>query len=385
MYASIESSMKLTPAVGLVALFLAIAPGAATAAPAITALKGSGQQTTYASVFPAPLVVWVTDPATERSVTGLRVNFTAGKGIGLSSTFAITDERGLAAVSATGLIPCASSVTAEIEGIPSAKVRFDGLVVNKAILTIVPTDVNAKVGGGIPAITGYTIQGFVNGDTEETAQITGSPVLTTTATDHSLHANYAIKGGVGSLSAPNYTFTAGFGTLAMVGGSETNDLNGRQQLSLSGAANEDPVVVQAALVSRPEARTVPQPAFVAGLRGQSGVFVRDAIWPEPLAHSAISPDSFTGSAMPNTAAVSRRSPEAPVRAAALPKLANASALAQSVSTRSVLQVAVAATSRGYAVPVRAVVLPNQSSSAAHANSFFTSSAIRKAFNPPGTK
>ena len=384
MYASIESSMKLKPSVGLVALFLAIAPGAATAAPAITALKGSGQQTTYASIFPAPLVVWVTDPATERPVTGLRVNFTAGKGIGLSSTFAITDERGLAAVSASGLIPCTSGVTAEIQGIPSAKVSFDGLVVNKAILTVVPTDVNAKVGGEVPAITGYTIQGFVNGDTEETAQITGSPVLTTTATDHSLHANYAIKGGVGSLSAPNYTFVAGFGTLAIVGGADTGDLNGQQQLSLSGAANEDPIV-RSALVSRPEVRTVPQPAFVAGLRGQSGVFVRDAIWPEPLAHSAISPDSFTGSAMPITVAISQRRSEAPVRAATLPKLANASALSQSVSTRSALQVAVSATSRGYAIPVRAVVLPNQSSSAANANSFFSSSAIRKAFNPPGTK
>jgi hypothetical protein len=385
MYASIESLMNLKPAVGLVALFLAIATGAATAAPVITALKGSGQQTTYASVFPAPFVVWVTDPATERPVTGLRVNFTAGAGIGLSSTFAVTDERGLAAVSASGLIPCTSSVTAEIQGIPSAKVSFDGLAVNKAILTVVPADVNAKVGSGIPAITGYTIQGLVNGDTEETAQITGSPVLTTTATVHSLHANYAIKGGVGSLSAPNYTFVAGFGTLAIVGESDASDLSDQQELSLSGAANEDPAVVRSALVSQPEVRTVPQPAFVAGLRGQSGVFVRDAIWPEPPAHAAISPGSFTGSAMPTTVAISQRRSEAPVRAAALPKLANTSALVQSVSTRSALQVAVAATSTGYAVPVRAVVLPDQSSSAANASSFFTSSAIRKAFNPPGTK
>jgi len=282
MYASIAASMKPKATFGRIVLVNAVAAAfvfssaVAFAEPTITALKGSGQQTTYAASFPAPLVVWVTNPATERPVVGLKVIFTAGAGIGLSSAYAITDEGGLASVSATGLVPCNSYVTAQIEGMPSARVSFDGLVVNKATLTVVPADVNASVDGAIPAITDYAIQGFVNGDTEETAHISGFPVLTTTATSHCPHANYAIKGGVGSLSSPNYTFVAGFGTLAIVGGSNASDLQNVEQAALGSSANDDAVVVQSALVNRPEAMIVPQPAFVAGLRGASGVFVRDA-------------------------------------------------------------------------------------------------------------
>lgn len=381
MHASFATSMKPKPVFGLVILLLTIAPstGIASTLPAITALKGSSQQTNYASQFPAPLVVWVTNPATERPVVGLRVNFTARDGIGLSSSYAITDERGLAFVIATGLVPCTSSVTAEIPGIPSARVSFNDLVVNKAILTVVPADISTTAESGIPAITGYTIQGFVNGDTEEVAQITGSPVLTTTATEHSPHANYAIKGGVGSLSSPNYTFVAGFGTLAIVGGTNTSDLRDRQQ----ALTNDDSIAVRSALVSRPNTVTMPEPAFVAGLRGESGVFVRDAIWPEPLEHTAISPNSYTGSAMPNLAAAPRKNQAIPVRAAALPKTANVAAILQSIATRSAIQVAAPAASKRNATSVRAVILSNQSGSI-NANSFLTGSTIRKAFNPPGT-
>src|SRR5207249_9820983 len=51
-----------------------------------------------------------------------------------------------------------------------------------------------------------TITGFVNGDTLATA-VSGSPALTTTATQNSAPGSYSITVTLGSLSAANYTFT----------------------------------------------------------------------------------------------------------------------------------------------------------------------------------
>jgi len=75
----------------------------------------------------------------------------------------------------------------------------------------------------LPAISSYTIQGFVNGDTMATAQISGEPSLTTTATAGSRFGNYAIKGNPGTLDSPNYTFVPGFGTLAVIDGPLPDD------------------------------------------------------------------------------------------------------------------------------------------------------------------
>jgi hypothetical protein len=204
--------------VPVVALSLAASPaqGMSGAGPTLRALSGAEQQTSYASSFAKPLTVWVCDPATERSLAGVRVNFTASAGIRLSESSIVTDDNGLASVMATSLDVGTSSVKAEIGGDSSSAVSFDNLVVNKAVLTIVPVDVQSTV-GVIPPITEYTIQGFVNGDTEDSAQISGVPVLSTIATESSPDANYAIKGNVGSLESPKYTFKPGFGALVLRG------------------------------------------------------------------------------------------------------------------------------------------------------------------------
>ncbi len=197
-------SLAVTPALG------------AGGPPSLRTLSGADQQTTYASAFVKPLTVWVYDPTTERSLVGVRVNFTAALGIRVSESFAITDELGTASVTAIGSSVGSSSVQAEIQGFPTTAVRFENLVINKAVLTVVPVDVQSIV-GAIPEITEYRIQGFVNGDNEDSANISGVPVLTTIATENSPDANYAIKGGVGSLDSPNYTFKAGFGALVLRG------------------------------------------------------------------------------------------------------------------------------------------------------------------------
>jgi hypothetical protein len=386
-----EPQMEVSPAAlpksghSLLVLALIVASGAtvASASPRIKVLRGANQETTYASAFPAPLVVWVTDPATERPVEGLKVNFAPGAGIELSAPYAITDEHGLASVSATGQIPCVSEVIAQLEGFPGIRATFEGLVVDKATLTVVPADLKMTVGDAVPTITEYSIKGFVNGDTEEAAHITGAPVLMTTATRMSPHANYAIKGGVGTLSSPNYTFVAGFGTLAVLNGSKNRDLPDEAVLAVP-AAHEDVTTVRPAALDQSAGTTLPQPAFIAGLRGESGIFVRAAIWPNPENAAATVRLSNTRSAMPvANVPVAQKPLNAPVQAVVLPKVAAQSNMAQTLNARSALLPAVIASMpKPSAITVRTAVLPSLSTAASSAPSSYAGSAIHKAINLP---
>lgn len=366
---------------GLVLVSLVSAFGiSASALPAAKVLRGANQQTTYGSAFPAPLVVWVTDPATERAISGLRVDFTPGPGIGLSSTYAMTDDRGLASVTATGFTACTSSVHAVVAGFPNLNFTFDGLEVDKAVLTIVPVDLTSKQGSEVPAIANYMITGFVNGDTAETAQITGSPLLTTTATDRSPHANYAIKGSVGTLSAPNYTFVPGFGTLAVLDGPNSGE---QLPAAIKIPRQEEGVSVRTALLSQPDAENVSLPAFVAGLRGESGVFVVNAMWPDAEPAPRQTQVLLSKTALPPVEADTRSIQDLPVRAVEMPKIVTASASRVS-DTRSALTEVSIATRRGTDAPVRAVIVPGQMAAYANAQQLSAGAAIRKAFNPPGT-
>ena len=210
---------------GFLALVVAVTSTACFASklPTIQIVSGAEQETSYTAAFPKPLLVSVTDQITGQPISGLRVNFTPAAGIGLNSAFAITGRDGKASVIATGLAVGQPTVEASVAGSRCAHVNFDNLVVHKAVLTIVPDDLNSNV-GVIPDITSYRIFGFVNGETEETAYVIGTPVLTTIATKRSKDANYAIKGGPGTLSSPNYAFVAGFGTLVLRGKVQSGDL-----------------------------------------------------------------------------------------------------------------------------------------------------------------
>jgi hypothetical protein len=403
------NGFKLLPlrrivALGFLVLLISSVTVVASAAPTIRILRGAGQQTTYGSDFPAPFVVWVTDPATERAVPGIRVNFKAGAGIGLSSDYAITDEYGLASVTGTGLAACSSSVAAEVAAVPEARATFADLDVEKAPLTVVPVDLKSIVGSGIPAATDYTFKGFVNGDTEESAGITGTPVLSTTATDHSPRANYAIKGGIGTLSARNYSFVAGFGTLAILekptSGRQNSDgqtfayLDDESESFIIPPTLEETEAVRPALDDQPVASAVIQPNFIAGLRGESGIFVRAAIWPSSSVSLRPSRVTLTQGAIfnqpliaatiqPTYAAGVRNSSEVMVRSLELPKTVTLSSITKVSSTRAAISAPVSDLKSGSVVPVHAAI------SAAPANSntqrSYTAAEIRKAFVSSGTK
>jgi len=260
----------------LTLLFATVLPiaGFAEQPPKIQIASGAEQQTTYQAAFPAPVSVWVATE-THRPLEGVAVRFTASSGLALSASVATTDSLGLASVNVTGLALGHHTVRAEIVGHPGEAVTFDSLFVDKAVLTIVPGDHFSAV-GSIPAMADYTIRGFVNGETPETAYVTGSAVLTTAATNQSPDANYAIKGGVGTLRADNYRFVPGFGTLVLSGGSQSSaaedtalyDADGNR-ITLSDANETANAVRRAFLDQQLAASTVPlAPAHVQA----SGVF-----------------------------------------------------------------------------------------------------------------
>ena len=77
------------------------------------------------------------------------------------------------------------------------------LTVNQAHLTVTADNQSKIQGNPNPTLT-YTITGFVNGDTSSV--VSGTPVLSTTATAGSPAGNYPITVSVGTLSAANYDF-----------------------------------------------------------------------------------------------------------------------------------------------------------------------------------
>ena len=345
----------------LFATFLAAAStrGIASQLPKIRVVSGANQQTAYASAFPAPLRLLVTDPITKRPLSGVQVNFTPAAGIGLSAAYAITDARGMASVTATGLTLGSSNVTAEVANFPAAKIRIEGLIIHKATLTVLPADMQTTV-GVLPAITNYSIVGFVNGETAATANVTGAPKLTTTAHENSRHANYAIKGGVGSLWAPNYTFVAGFGTLAVLNESDVASQHEQapEPTILPTEFEEEPAAVRQAVASQTSivpAAPVKAPAAVA------------------LPPVVVSRD--------------RETSDAPVRAAIAQSLAKAAAAVQLSDARPALAapVQVAAVRKDSEAPVRAAIAPVQFTTLENAHSSHARPEIRKAFNPPSPK
>jgi len=385
MNATSSTPLKSNLAFGCITLLL-VACGAsvASALPAIHVIRGANQQGIYGSSFPAPLVVWVGDRLTERAISGLRVDFTPAAGIGLSSSYAITDEHGLASVTAIGFSTCTSAVDAQVSGFPNARVRFEGLAVEKATLTVVPGDLSSRLGAPLPAATNYTITGFVNGDTEDSAKITGSPVLTTTAKQHSYRANYAIKGGVGSLSAPNYRFVAGFGTLAILVGPNTGNQQAEPlEASIVAPPEEvESIEVRQALENLSADFEANQSA--AGAQGESAALVHSAITPAPAVTPATAHSSHTHSAMlvlvaadtPNTSG-------APVRAAALPKLVPVPAKVNNASARSALQPVDISTLQSNSNASVRTAIPSALTTPATIQPAYTQQAIRKAFTTPG--
>ena len=88
--------------------------------------------------------------------------------------------------------------------------------ITPATLTVTANNATRAVGASDPTFT-YTITGYVNGEDEVSAGLSGSALLTTTATNVSPEGAYPIDCDLNDLAAANYSFTAADGTLYVVG------------------------------------------------------------------------------------------------------------------------------------------------------------------------
>jgi len=89
------------------------------------------------------------------------------------------------------------------------------LTVAKVVLTLTATSSSRTYGQ--PNSLGYTLTGFVSGEAQASAT-TGSPSITTTATQTSAAGAYTITAATGTLAATNYSFTPVNGTLTVNSG-----------------------------------------------------------------------------------------------------------------------------------------------------------------------
>ena len=88
--------------------------------------------------------------------------------------------------------------------------------VEKVLLDVTADDLFAEVGDDCPTPT-YTVTGFVNGETAETAGITGTPVLTYDETpDMSKEGYYFIEVNTDGMTADNYDFNPISGGLTVL-------------------------------------------------------------------------------------------------------------------------------------------------------------------------
>jgi hypothetical protein len=87
--------------------------------------------------------------------------------------------------------------------------------ITKATLTVTADNKSKLLNAPLPTFT-PTYSGFKNGETLATSGVTGTPSLTTPATQTSPVGSYTIAAALGTLSAGNYTFVFANGTLTIV-------------------------------------------------------------------------------------------------------------------------------------------------------------------------
>jgi len=133
-------------------------------------------------------------------------------------------------VTGTGTVSATASAAAGKYDAAATAVK-QSFTVNPAVLTVTAQNLTAVYGAAIPALTS-TMTGFVNGDTS--AVVTGSPVVSTTATTGSATGSYPITVSTSGLSAANYTFQAVNGTLVITQAGSTTTLTALPATTTAG-------------------------------------------------------------------------------------------------------------------------------------------------------
>jgi len=130
------------------------------------------------------------------------------KGLVNGDTVTVTPQSVAAASSPVGAYPITASITGGASANYAVMVTPGTLSVLRATLQVSssPATRGVTYGAPIPAITGYSITGFLNGDSAGSS-VTGTAGLqTTTATSTSPVGSYPITIAPGSLASANYQF-----------------------------------------------------------------------------------------------------------------------------------------------------------------------------------
>jgi hypothetical protein len=178
-------------------------------------VTGSGSQTiqfgslsnvTYGIT---PIALSATSVDTETgAATGLPITYTA------SGPATVTGN--LLSITGAGAVAVTANQTGG-EGYQAATAATQSFTVSPATLTVTAGNESVAQGATMPSLTSdYSFSGWVNGDTS--SSVSGTPIITTTATDTSTIGTYSISIGKGSLSSANYTFSLVNGTLSVVNG-----------------------------------------------------------------------------------------------------------------------------------------------------------------------
>jgi hypothetical protein len=122
-----------------------------------------------------------------------------------SDTVTVTPQTTATPASPVGSYPVTATVTGANTANYSITVIGATLTVNKALLHVQARNIGSIYGDTPPQPTAYDFQGFVNGDTANV--VSGTPILSTSATSTSPAGFYPIQIQLGTLSATNYSFT----------------------------------------------------------------------------------------------------------------------------------------------------------------------------------
>ena len=165
----------------------------------------------------SPAALSVTASNFSRAYGGTNPVFT-GLVLGVTNGDSITGAYASAAT--TNSPPGAYAITAGLsdpaDRLPNYTVTTNNgaLTVTAATVTVTPVAQFRAYGSTNPVFSvNYT--GLTNGQTFSSSGITGSPVLTTTATTNSSPGSYAISNSIGTLASSDYAFTLSNGTLTV--------------------------------------------------------------------------------------------------------------------------------------------------------------------------
>ncbi len=169
------------------------------------------------NVMPAPL-----------TVTALSKQVSYGASMGsceYSITGFVQGDNAATSVSGNPVITCGSGSVQAVGSYPiqitqgslsSTNYQFTfvpgTLTVSPSVLEVIPQNTSIRYGDSIPQLS-YSFSGFMG--TDNSAVVSGSPLLTTSATSKANVGNYAIQCLTGSLHAVNYSFSCQSGTLSI--------------------------------------------------------------------------------------------------------------------------------------------------------------------------